>query len=144
MGLIGSGFIADIHAHAIQKFVPDAEVIAVASVDKLNRRSSFSTYGDHILIAAPGEKIVSTGLKGYMVSSGTSHAAPFVAGVAALLVSRARRWIKNLSCGEGRRILPERAVAFKGVFSRETGYGFLNAVSALRHLERELNANRPP
>ena len=31
IGLIGSGFIADIHAHAIQRFVPNAEVIAVAS-----------------------------------------------------------------------------------------------------------------
>jgi predicted dehydrogenase len=30
-GIIGSGFVADIHAHAIQKFVPEAEVVAVAS-----------------------------------------------------------------------------------------------------------------
>src|SRR5712671_6480609 len=31
VGLIGSGFIADIHAHAFQHHVPDAEVVAVAS-----------------------------------------------------------------------------------------------------------------
>lgn len=31
VGLIGSGFVADIHAHAIREFVPNAEVIAVAS-----------------------------------------------------------------------------------------------------------------
>lgn len=31
VGLIGSGFVADIHAHATQHFVPNAEVIAVAS-----------------------------------------------------------------------------------------------------------------
>ncbi len=31
VGLIGSGFVADIHAHAFQKFVPEAEVVAVAS-----------------------------------------------------------------------------------------------------------------
>ena len=31
IGIIGSGFIADIHAHAIQNFVPDAKVLAVAS-----------------------------------------------------------------------------------------------------------------
>ncbi|MCS6774903.1 MAG: Gfo/Idh/MocA family oxidoreductase [Chloroherpetonaceae bacterium] len=31
VGLIGSGFVADIHAHAFRHFVPDAEVIAVAS-----------------------------------------------------------------------------------------------------------------
>jgi len=31
VGLIGSGFVADIHAHAFQHFVPNAEVVAVAS-----------------------------------------------------------------------------------------------------------------
>ena len=31
VGIIGSGFVADIHAHAFGKFVPDAEVVAVAS-----------------------------------------------------------------------------------------------------------------
>ena len=31
IGIIGSGFIADIHAHAISQFVPNAEVVAVAS-----------------------------------------------------------------------------------------------------------------
>ncbi len=31
VGLIGSGFIADIHAHAISQFVPEAEVVAVTS-----------------------------------------------------------------------------------------------------------------
>ena len=31
VGLIGSGFVADIHAHAFQRFVPNAEVVAVAS-----------------------------------------------------------------------------------------------------------------
>ena len=129
-----------------EKYYPAAlpEVIAVASVDKLNRRSSFSTYGDHILISAPGERIVSTGLKGYMVSSGTSHAAPFVTGVAALLVSRARRSGKSLNGADVKRILKASAETLNGGFSNETGYGFLNAVSALRHLDREMNANRPP
>ena len=31
VGLIGSGFVADIHAHAFQHFVPNADVVAVAS-----------------------------------------------------------------------------------------------------------------
>jgi predicted dehydrogenase len=31
VGLIGSGFVADIHAHAFRHFVPNAEVVAVAS-----------------------------------------------------------------------------------------------------------------
>ncbi|TAK25423.1 MAG: Gfo/Idh/MocA family oxidoreductase [Chloroflexota bacterium] len=31
LGLIGSGFVADIHAHSIKNFVPDVEIVAVAS-----------------------------------------------------------------------------------------------------------------
>jgi myo-inositol 2-dehydrogenase / D-chiro-inositol 1-dehydrogenase len=31
VGLIGSGFVADIHAHAFRHFVPNAEILAVAS-----------------------------------------------------------------------------------------------------------------
>src|SRR5688572_9372953 len=31
VGLIGAGFVSDIHAHSIKQFVPEAEVIAVAS-----------------------------------------------------------------------------------------------------------------
>lgn len=129
-----------------ERYYPAAlpEVICVGSVDKLNRRSGFSTYGDHVLICAPGERIVSTGLKGYLVSSGTSHAAPFVTGVAALLVSRARRFGKNLACADVKRILRASAATLNGGFNNETGYGFLNAVSALRHLDREMSQNRPP
>jgi myo-inositol 2-dehydrogenase/D-chiro-inositol 1-dehydrogenase len=31
VGLIGAGFVGDIHAHSIRQFVPEAEVVAVAS-----------------------------------------------------------------------------------------------------------------
>ncbi len=74
-------------------FYPAAlpEVIAVGSVGAGGERSPFSTYGDHIALCAPGERIVSAGRDGYEEASGTSFAAPFVSGAAALLVSRARR-----------------------------------------------------
>ncbi len=60
-------------------------VIAVASVDQNLQRSSFSSYGPEIDLLAPGRDILSTKRDGgYGLMSGTSFAAPQVAGVAVL------------------------------------------------------------
>jgi subtilisin family serine protease len=74
-------------------FYPAAlpSVLAVGSVSSAGDVSSFCSTGPHVVLHAPGEGIVSTGLYGYRRSTGTSHAAPFVAGAAALVVARADR-----------------------------------------------------
>jgi subtilisin family serine protease len=62
-------------------------VMAVASTDNWDRRSSFSNYGPFIWVAAPGEAIISTYPFGsYSASWGTSFSAPMVAGAVALLL----------------------------------------------------------
>lgn len=65
--------------------------IAVASVSSYDSRSGFSNYGRvKVTVSAPGEYIESTVLGGYTSKmSGTSMAAPFIAGVAALAAREA-------------------------------------------------------
>lgn len=122
-----------------ERYYPAAlpQVIAVGSVDSAGARSHFSTYGDHVALSAPGEHIVSSGLTGLREGSGTSYAAPFVTGAAALLVAHARRRDRELRSDDVRRLLVDSAAPLPGGRSPETGAGLLDAASALRRLDAE-------
>lgn len=62
------------------------EVIAVGAIDKNYNLANFSSHGSELNIVAPGVDIVSTYYDdGYSYMSGTSMAAPHVAGVLAIL-----------------------------------------------------------
>jgi type VII secretion-associated serine protease mycosin len=62
-------------------------VIAVGAVGHDDKRTGFSEVGDYLDLMAPGVDIVSLsrGGVGHRSDNGTSYAAPFVAGVAALV-----------------------------------------------------------
>jgi subtilisin family serine protease len=121
----------------LERFFPAAlpEVIAVGSVDQDGRRSSFSTWGDHVAIAAPGEQVRSADRRGYRAASGTSFAAPFVAGAAGLLLALARRQGRRLTPAEVRDALLRGATPLGRTPNPETGHGRLNVAASLRLLQ---------
>ena len=74
-----------------QEFYPAAyeNVLAVTSVNSSDEMSSFTNYGYWADIACPGENVYSTiGNAGYNYNTGTSMAAPVVAGAAALIKAK--------------------------------------------------------
>ncbi|WP_247597564.1 type VII secretion-associated serine protease mycosin [Streptomyces sp. RKND-216] len=72
------------------------DVLAVAASDRNNERAQFSQSGDFVDIAAPGVGMVSTVPNGGQCpADGTSFAAPYVAGVAALMVEKYPDWTSS-------------------------------------------------
>jgi len=64
-------------------------LIGVASTDSSDVRSVFSNWGSWVDVAAPGSSILTTSPgSSYTTASGTSFAAPYVAGLAALVMAQ--------------------------------------------------------
>jgi len=112
---------------------PTANMVAVASSDNSDQRSSFSNYGaSSVHLAAPGSAILST-LPGnsYGVLYGTSMATPHVSGAAMLALSMC-----YLSTAELKSLLLTSAdpvAAFSGITT--TG-GRLNVRAAVQSCQR--------
>lgn len=118
-----------------QTFYPAAfaNVMAVASTTSTDNQSSFSTEGSYIEIAAPGSNIYSTYLSGgYITESGTSMAAPHVAGLAALIWSNNQ----NLTNQAVRTHIRDTATDLgPSGWDSQFGYGRINAGAALNTLQ---------
>ncbi|OAS14691.1 S8 family serine peptidase [Paenibacillus oryzisoli] len=101
------------------------EVVSVGSVNEAYIRSGFSSTGTELDLMAPGEQIWSTALNGeYGIRSGTSMAAPYAAGAAALVWSAN----KDLTAEQVRQKLLVQAV--KLGHSHEYGAGFLQVLAS--------------
>ncbi len=108
-------------------------VISVASIDAGGGLSSFSNYGAGTVdLAAPGGAILSTVLGGYSTYSGTSMAAPHVAGVASLVAGLHPEYTAAQVVGA----LVAAAQPLATLAGRTTGGGLLvNAARAVGYVE---------
>lgn len=106
-------------------------VISVAATDRSDALAEFSNYGTKsVHLAAPGKDILTTALgNDYKQQSGTSMAAAFVSGVAALALS-AR---PGLSVDELRSLLLKSVDPLPGLRGRVMTGGRINAAKATGH-----------
>ncbi|MFE6862732.1 type VII secretion-associated serine protease mycosin [Nocardia sp. NPDC057668] len=131
----------------------DEYVLSVGSIDAFGRPSKFTVPGPWVGVAAPGEDIISldprsTGLTTAKVSnqgqvsrySGTSFAAPYVSGVAALVRSR----FPNLNARAVIDRIQATAHAPGEGWNPYVGYGAIDPVAALTaEVPRDLPPKRP-
>lgn len=99
-----------------------SQVIAVSAIDKQGKLGYFSSRGPEIDFCAPGVDIESAWLNaGYEVKSGTSFAAPHIAGAAAALMN----YSGPLTLAQVIAILQEKAVFLQNLSAGEQGYGLI-------------------
>lgn len=112
-----------------QAFYPAAMngVISVAAVNEGGHKAGFSTFHSSVDLSAPGDtqRLLSHG--GYTTARGTSFAAPFIAGLAAMLKSA----FPNLTAAQCEQTLKAKAqdvYQSNSNFAGKLGAGFLNAL----------------
>jgi thermitase len=107
-----------------------SSMISVSATDGSDNLAGWSSYGNMVSVAAPGVGIWTTASNGgYESASGTSFAAPVVAGVVALMMSAN----PNLSSAQIESLLFSSATDL-GAAGRDIyfGYGRVNSEAAVR------------
>ncbi|MCK6604992.1 MAG: S8 family serine peptidase [Ignavibacteriaceae bacterium] len=106
-------------------------VLAVASTNSSDSRSSFSNYGYKIEVAAPGSSIYNTWMDNtYATLSGTSMASPVAAGLVALVMARFPNYTPY-QAAQHVRVTTDNINANNPSFQDLLGTGRINAKKAM-------------
>ena len=116
-------------------FYPAAyrHVLAVASTNSSDQKSSFSNYGFWVDVAAPGENIYATWQSTttrYSFGTGTSFSSPIVAGIAALVKAVHQDWTPSM-IAEQIRLNTDNINNPNPAYNRQLGNGRVNAFKAV-------------
>lgn len=84
----GLVFVSAGNSNVDPGYANTSSIIIVAATNSSDLKASFSNFGDHVHLSAPGEAVYTTTWgQAYASVSGTSFSAPVAAGVAALVMS---------------------------------------------------------
>lgn len=117
------------------------DIITVGAIDNDGSRSPFSNVGIKLDVVAPGRSIFSTTLYNQIIEGqGTSLAAPYAAGVAALILSvnsclsprQVNTIIESTAQKVGGYNYTNVNYRFNGLWNGEMGYGLIDAYAAVQ------------
>lgn len=127
----------------------NSEITVVGAIRNDGSRGYFSCYGDKLDLVAPGVDIMSTSVNNTLgIASGTSFAAPHVAGISALILSinpyLSAKQVNDILEKTAKKIgsysytnIPSRP---NGTWNNEMGYGLANAFEAVK-LAQQMYSN---
>ncbi len=136
-----SGKEKNMYPAAFQQF---DNVLSVAASDRNNERAPFSQPGSWVDIAAPGVNMVSTVPDGgNCVDQGTSFAAPYAAGAAALLIAKHRNEVPRWTPQQVIWHLEKTAERVRPKADHNIGWGVVDPVAALNDDTRPTTEPQP-